>query len=82
MVLGLTLYININLIMKFIYTPCKCLICRTMKHLNISVKSYKFILNCVIQCKCKNQYIYIDLHGYVKQFKCKTIVFFRGKSTS
>jgi len=25
-VLGLTLGININLIMKFIYTPCKCLI--------------------------------------------------------
>jgi hypothetical protein len=40
-VLGLTLCININLMVKFIYTPCKC----------------------------KNQYIYIVLHGYVKQFK-------------
>jgi hypothetical protein len=35
-VLGLTLCIDINLIMKFIYAPCKCLIsiyiCVNVKH--------------------------------------------------
>jgi hypothetical protein len=39
--------------------------------LDVSVKPSEFILSGVIQCKCKNQYIYMVLHDYVKQSKHK-----------
>jgi hypothetical protein len=46
----------------------------------VSAKLYKFILCHIKQwkCECKNKYIYMILHNYVKQihlygFKCKTM---------
>jgi len=34
--------------------------------LSVNVKSCNFISWCVKQCKCKNKYTYMVLHGYVK----------------
>jgi hypothetical protein len=82
--LGLTLPVSVNPIMKFIYTSCKCII---FIYIHINVKSCKFILCRVKQCKCKNKYIYVALcgsisksiyiymilHDYVKQ--CKNVIF-------
>ncbi len=62
--LGLTLHVNVNPTMKFIYMPCKC-------------KRIICIYICVIvniaykMCKCKNKYIYIILHNPIKQYKCE-----------
>jgi len=39
--LELTFYVSVNPIMKFIYTPCKCIIFNYL-HLNVNVNIYLF----------------------------------------
>ncbi len=58
--LGLTFHVSISPILKFIYTPCKCIIfiyIRVNASVNIKYET----------CKCKHKYIYIVLHGSIKQ---------------
>jgi hypothetical protein len=61
--LALTLRVNVNPIMKFICTPCKC------------KNKYIYMILCdpIKKCKCKNIYIYMILHGYIKQCKYITM---------
>jgi len=74
--LGLTFHVNINLVMKFIYTSRKCFI-SIYTRVSVNVKPYKSILYSVKQSKCKNKYIYMVLHSHVKQ--CKKCNFYLGK---
>jgi hypothetical protein len=63
--LELTLCVNINPIMKLIYTLCKCK-CKN-KYIYIVLRGP------IKQGKCKNTYIHMILHGYVKQCECITM---------
>ncbi len=66
--LRLTFYISVSLIIKCIYTPCRCLI---FIYICVSV-NVKYEM-----CKCKNKYIYMILHDHVKQ--CKKCDFYLGR---